>query len=1161
MINCPNKSSSEWKSLYELVPHLANHIWDKLEGEIDKDGKPLEHKDLFDRLLKKNKDNYKKTYLDYLNKVASGDIEETPITKDDIKGDNSKELKQVLSEPIKSIEKKTSKQIREAEIKEQTIKSLEFKLKLSQQKKNTKIDPERAQTFIKKMSELETDRAMTLFTKQAADSTNAIYEEFTDMVDKLNQIDNGTLDIDRKIVLNPAKISNWIDYLSAYDSIEDYRTSLTMDGSLHKNPELKTTLDDIITKKNEIQKFYDVISVDVGSTFLEPHADGIRKDYELKVSQEYDKLSDIEKTKINIPKELYIRAQKELKEVDLREDNILMLRRELQKASSDIGLSRRMLSSVLNSPNPVVAAVGEIMAVKELEVHGKRIEFRDKIIPALERLEKTAKRGGKLTDIYNDILEKDDKGNVINKLISRFGYKFKDKYREVIKEAENDKNLEPDEKKDKISKWVRANTEFREAEYNEAKWKNIDALHDSGEISERDYKALEWNEALNPWLRKLPNQMLEDNEISETIAGILSQWHMRNVWNFRDPSKEYSDLNVHWNKFQKMVEMDRISKSSERNPIVEFYNLYKEYEEKANEVIPASMRLVDGDLPGVFKTANERLQAGEALSSVLKKEAHKTFNFVVNEDQSRGNEPLTDERGNKRYFIPLHYTSKLDVKDQSFDLASNIFKFYSMAMDYESKNSVYPEMEMIRHLLENRKPEMSNKKKELKFNNRLSEQFNDWYEMVFYGVTRKDEGNFKFLGLTIDKAKGLDFIGKMTSYNIMSLNLRSAVSIGAISEALQAGEAFAGQFMTTKSYHKAHTYFIGNYAGIIADIGQRKKTNIVNLLLDKFKVDADQLDSKFRDNTLLKKAAKGSSLFFLQNSVWNYENAKVFLGMLDNKIAYDKDGNKLGSMLDQYTRNKNNELVFDKDSKVDLKKSEWTELDQAKFANKVQYVIEGIQGNYTELGKVAMQRVALGRMGLMFRKYIVPGIEKRYKPKEFTQRVGDYTEGYYRTTAKFLGNLAKEFKTYQFSVMGAEWNKLSHMEKSNIIRTVSEIGFLIATTVLGYMMTRDKDDKDNKWFYDFNSYQVLRLKSEMLFYSNPVEAMKILRSPMAVMSTMESVGKLLYQLGDPTEEYKVGGHGHKKGDKKIMKDINDLLPIIRTLHQTQNIKDQVSFMK
>jgi phage anti-repressor protein len=1151
MINCPNKSSNNWKSLYELVPHLANHIWDKLNGEIDKDGKPLEHKDLFDRLLKKNKDNYKKTYLDYLNKLASGDIEETPITKEDIKVDNSRELKEVLSESRKPIESKSSSSIRKSEIRDQAIKSLKFKLELSQKKKSTRIDPEKAQDFIKKLNDLEVDQALTLFTNQAEKNTNSIYSEFLDMVDKLNQIEKGTLDLDKKIILNPSKISNWIDYLSAYDSINDYRTSLTMDGSLYKNPELKKILDNIISKKEEIQKFYDVISVDINSELLEPHFDGIRKDFEIQVAKDYDKLSKEEQSKIS--KESYVQVQKELKQVDLKQETILSLRRELQKATSDIGLARRWVDNVLDSPNAVVGAVGQIMSFKEMEVHGKRIEARDKIIPVLERLEKFKRGKTKLIDLYEDILDN-------GKLIDRFGYKFHDEYDKLKQEVDNDKNLESDERKDRLTKWVRSNTEFRDKEYLEDKWRYIDSLYKTGEISDFDYKSLEWNEALSPWNKKLPNQMFEDNEISESTADLISQWHMKNVWNYRDPSSKWSDQNTKWNKFQKMIDMDKITKTNERNPIVEFYDLYKQLEQAANDVIPASMRLRNGQLPGVFKTSDERLQSGESFSSIAKREMYKTFNFVVNEDQSRGNKPLIDERGNKRYFIPLHYTDKLDMKDQSFDLASNIFKFYSMAMDYESKNSIYPQMEMIRHSLKTRKPEMDSNKKELRFNNRLAEQFNDWFEMVFYGINKKDEGTFKFLGLTIDKAKGLDFIGKMTSYNIMSLNARSAVSIGVISEALQAGEAFAGQFMGIKNYHKAHTYYIKNYAGIIADVGQRKKINIVNLLLDKFKVDAEQMDSRFRDNTMLKKTAKSSSLFFLQNSVWNYENTKVFLGMLDKKIAYDKDGNKLGSMLEQYTKNKNGELTLN--SKVDLNKSEWNQLDQSKFGNKVQYVIEGIQGNYTELGKTAMQRVALGRMGLMFRKYIIPGIEKRYKPKEFTQRVGDYTEGYYRTTAKYLSNLVKEFKTYQFAVMGEEWDKLSHMEKSNIIRTVSEVGFLIVATTLGYMMTSGgKDDKDHKWFYDFMAYQTLRLKSEMLFYTNPVEAMKIMRSPMATMSMFESVGKALYQLTNPMETYKTGGHGHEKGELKYKKIMIDLIPAMRSFYQTKNIKDQVNFMK
>ncbi len=1148
MINCPNRNTDAWRSLNSKVPDLSNHIWHKLVGEVDKDGHPIENKDKFDKLLKDNDNDYKKTYLDYLG-LSESELLKTPITKEDVTGDIETPMKDALSEKERKEFFNLTSLDRLAEIKQEVINRLKFKKELSQKKKSTKIDPEKAEEFIKKITELEADKSMILFIDQVERSTNKIYTEWLDIKDKLDRIDKGTLNLDKRKVLSSSKLSAWADYLSAYDSIEDYRNALTEDGSLDKNPELKKRLDDIIGKKNTIQRLYDVLGLDIAAEMLAPHNDKIYKDFEIKVRKKYKDLSAIEKSKIS--EETYIRVQKEMSDIDLRKQTFLMLRRELQKATNDIGLARRWVGNVLDSPNPVVAAIGQIMSFKEMEVHGKRIEVRDKIIPILQELEKFTKGKHKLIDIYEPILEKDKNGKSINKVISRFGSQFQTAYRDhIAKVKENEASKTSKEIGNEIASWINKNTKFRETEYNEAKWKYIDSLKDSGEISDQDYAELEWNE-LSHYPKK-PQELVDTNTISETCGNLVGEWHSKNVWSYRDPENYWVEKNPQWYKFMKLT------KDNPNSPIVKFYNLYKELEDESNSYIPASMRLKDGDMPGVFKTADERIGAGESLSSIAAREFSKIFNFIVDEDITRGNEPLIDERGNKRYFIPTHYTGKLDMKDQSFDLASNIFKFYSMAVDYNAKNSIYPDMEMIRHFIETRKPEITDKKgKELKFYNRQAEQLNDWFEMVFYGVSQKDEGSMKFLGLTIDKAKALDFISKSTAYNILSLNFRAGVANIGVSEVLQAGEAFAKQFMSIKSYHKAHTYYFKNLAGLLGDIGRRKPENIINLLKENFKVDADQLDSRFRDDTRLKKLAKTSNLFFFQTAGDSYENSKVFLGMLEDKLAYDKNGNKIGSMLDQYSKDENGKLSINKD--VDLIKSQWTKEDQLKFGNKVQYVIEGIQGNYTDLGKTAMQRIALGRMAIMFRKFIVPGIEKRYKKNEYTQRIGDYTEGYYRTTARFLSNLAKEFKTYQFSVMGEEWNKLSHMEKSNIIRTISELGFMLtALTLAGIMTRKDRDDSDDSWFYDFSAYQLLRLKTEILFYTNPAEAMQILRSPMATMSLFETTMKAFHQILNPTEVYSTG---KMKGHLKFEKILWDALPGFRAFHQTKDIKTQVNFMK
>jgi len=1145
MINCPNRNTPAWRSLNSLVPDLSNHIWHKLEGQISDNGHPMENTDRFNKLLEDNDNDYKKTYLDYLG-IGEKELLETPITKEDVTGDIKKPLNDVLSLPEVPLESNFTKLDRMSEIKEKAIKRLEFKRELNIKKKKSSFDPEAAEVFIKELKGLEASQSMLRFARQAEKSVNGIYTQWLKIGNKLKQIDEGTLKIDKKVVLNPQILSQWSDYLSAYDSIEEFRNALIEDGSLYKDEVLKKMLNDTIEKKNAIEKLYDVLGYDIAAEFLEPHNDQIKKDFEIQVSKSYKKLTPEQKSQIS--EETYIQTQKELKETNLREQTFLMLRNELQKATSDIGLARRWVGNLLNSSNPVVAAVGQIMSFAEMKVHGRKIEIRNKMLPILEELEKSKKGYKNIRDVYDQILEPKT-----NRLISKYGSEFLDAYDKVKNDAKQNDKLTDDDRSNIIKKWLSDNTDFDGIQFRKDKWSYIDSLEKNGEISSEDVRALEWNEADKYW-SKSPHALFENGSISENTANLVSEWQSEHSWDYRSLKDEWANKNSQWDKFQ------ALRKSNPNDPIVKFYDFIKEYEDEFNSYLPTSMRLRNGQLPGVMKDSDERLKSGESFLNITKAKLQRTFDFVVNDDITRGNEPLIDERGNKRYFIPMYYTNKLDAKDQSFDLATSYFKWFSAAADYESKNSIYPEMEMIRHFIETRKPDIQTKgKKELRFYNRLSEQFNDWFEMVFYGVKQKDEGRFKIFGLTIDTAKFLDFISKSTAYNILSLNFRAGISNPLIGEVLNTGEALAKQHMDIKSFHKAHTYYFRHLPGLMGDIGKRKPSSIVNLLNEKFKVDPDQMNTRFRDNTRLKDLAKTSNLFFMMTAGDTYLNNTLFLGMLDNKIAYDKDGNKLGSMLDQYSKDKQGNLILNE--KVDLNKSNWTEIDQLKFGNKVQYVIEGVQGNYTQLGKTAVQRIALGRMAMMFRKFVVPGIEKRYNKKEFSQRLGDYSEGYYRTTGKFLANLFKEFKTYQFHVLGLEWDKLSHIEKSNIVRTISELGFMLTALTIGGIMTRkDRDDSEDSWFYNFSAYQLLRLKTELLFYTNPAEAMQILRSPMATMSMFETTMKIFHQMLHPTDRY-TSGVPEWKGHLKMEKLMYDMIPVFRANYQLRDIKTQLNFMK
>ena len=137
-----------------------------------------------------------------------------------------------------------------------------------------------------------------------------------------------------------------------------------------------------------------------------------------------------------------------------------------------------------------------------------------------------------------------------------------------------------------------------------------------------------------------------------------------------------------------------------------------------------------------------------------------------------------------------------------------------------------------------------------------------------------------------------------------------------------------------------------------------------------------------------------------------------------------------------------------------------------------------------------------------------------------------------------------------------EWNNLTDHQKANVKRFSIEFSVMISMLFIAAAMKDLGDDnKDDEWIAYWN-YQASRMKTDMWFYSNPWEAIKLLKSPMAAVSTLESVGKLTHQvLTDPFADYKIGPH---KGENKAAKDFYDLVPVYRQLYR--NLIDEVSWL-
>ena len=174
------------------------------------------------------------------------------------------------------------------------------------------------------------------------------------------------------------------------------------------------------------------------------------------------------------------------------------------------------------------------------------------------------------------------------------------------------------------------------------------------------------------------------------------------------------------------------------------------------------------------------------------------------------------------------------------------------------------------------------------------------------------------------------------------------------------------------------------------------------------------------------------------------------------------------------------------------------------------------------------------------------------------EEMGAVTEGMYISFARFL---AESFKTKDVTL----YSKVSKMEQENIKRTSMELASIVAAGALVMVLTDLDDDEDN-WLNNFMLYQAKRYQTEMLQWQpwfGFKESLRILQSPTATVRPILKGGELVsqifneiqYFLGSPFVDesaifYQRRSGRFKKGDRKITKDFQDLLPIFRGLQKT-----------
>tara|TARA_R110002126_G_scaffold266759_2_gene410108 strand:+ start:3927 stop:11690 length:7764 start_codon:yes stop_codon:yes gene_type:complete len=598
-------------------------------------------------------------------------------------------------------------------------------------------------------------------------------------------------------------------------------------------------------------------------------------------------------------------------------------------------------------------------------------------------------------------------------------------------------------------------------------------------------------------------------------------------------------------------------------------------------------------LPGIEKSTADRFKnvnifeaAGQSIKDALQRDTQQKEYGRRDIDAETGKissknfgiKKITlDEKNRRAQFVPIHYRGTPD--DQSYDLMSISMMDLNMAIDYKEKNILVPEMEMLRDILEERTITQTDLQGNV-FQNFLAGAFGKRFSQTnkespnnlfavfqnlltdrLYGENSVDLGDIEWRGkkISVDKISG--GLMKWTANTFLMVNDVAAATAFLQGNVMNWMEAVAGTDITKTGLIKAEAMYSSPkyFAGILRDMGQRRPTGMINLLREKFNANSEfnGLNSRYGQGRGINHMDTGV-LHGLQHMQEHFVQSTLMLGILHDIEITKTDGTK-DTLINAYEVSENGFLEV---------KDGYTINEDIEFevSSRIREVITMAHGNYDSLNKAMIQRYVLGKAAFMLRKWTIVGYEKRFRgfkrsrknqtdeeirnrDKFFSESLNRFEEGMYVTTSIFIRTLLREYRFLSMKMMATEADNLTPEERANVKRTFFEVGMAIASlagsSILAGLakLAGDDDEKDRLYYI---TLLLRRLFSELIFYINPIEAGRIIRSPAATMSIVEKLIRLMYQVGEDASELEFERYkkGRRKGETKVMKNLYDIMPIL-----------------
>ncbi len=644
------------------------------------------------------------------------------------------------------------------------------------------------------------------------------------------------------------------------------------------------------------------------------------------------------------------------------------------------------------------------------------------------------------------------------------------------------------------------------------------------------------------------NKWQRDNTIPVLVDEVAGRWERiprRDLY----PSDALSKLNTAQRQYYDAFMANKVALDT-LLPESSTYK-YKAIQER-NDTIEAAK-----NTKGILNKAKGLLS--RFGDDIVRRESEVEYGSEEVIDESKRNEKkiniLTDFSGNEVKRLPIYYTNMLkDMSRLSLDASGSLLHYGQMAINFQEMYKIVDILEVGRDVLAEREfkqyrgdsklvkatralgIELSKDHTIKGDQTRTFKKFDDLMNMQVYGRMKLQEGSFSMLGYEIDLAKLGDKASYLTSITALGLNFFSGINNVAIGKMQMLLEVAGREYFTPKDVLIADKNYFKDVGESLGELGKTTMTSKMGLMRELFnpsqRWDQETRRQEFHKSGVTRIFGK-AGVHFMMNAGVHYLDTRAMLAYLNAYKVKDARGKKI-SLYDAYRVEKtmidgkvvDANLVL-KDGITKLNGEEITSADIMDISYKIGKINQSLYGIYNDADKSSIQKWVLGRLGILFRKWMVPHYNRRFKGTHYDMQLDQWRQGFHNTAANFIGQLIKEITQGQLNI-AASWNTLTPHEQSNIRRALTEVMSFLGMSLTLFLMGSYKDR--STWAGRVVDYQLRRLHLQVgASWFIPMmitDGKHILQSPTAAMKTTNLILETLnvFDLFRTIEQGKYEGY-------------------------------------